>query len=332
MVLTAHGLTLALRDTPFGPLVAPQTGELRPLELILNQAATGDFPELADALARGTEAGTPYYLIRRPDPRDDVAAARERWRERTGGELGDDAYVLAVDFYDERPMIPRAVLRDLLDELRRRRADAPKPPGPWLFRPDPMADEPAPGEGEWLRQLEREAAELDALDAVAAAPVATAEAIVTTLVQRRNLLVELDAAGILIDGFAEQKAAWLDRWGLVVLATYARAAEALHRYFRSAERRQYVPGAGPERILGATVSIDWFRRRQPAPVGVTPFAWCAHAERELRDAGTLDGGIGGIFSRVGSEWWLVHWRRDDGKTPAVASAARERPTPNGPLG
>ncbi len=300
MVLRHGPVALPLVPTPMGPRVAPGRGPEAPLGWVLNRAAAGRL-DLRGALARGEDLFEADAVVRRPGPGDDLQALATWWRLIGGGPLGDDACVLS--FTGEALALPRSTLAGLLDELVRLRAAAPKPPGPWLFRArDPQWHAPAQGEDAALRPLEARAAAFDVPDASEAG--------------RPALLRDLEAHGLLADAFLPEKAEWLDRWGMPVLAGYARAAADMHRYLRSDGRKRHVPSAGPQPILGAPVSIDWFRRPEVAE-GFDRDDWLGWCERALRDAPGTEGPAGELFTHAGPMGRHVLWRRDDGVTPAI---------------
>jgi hypothetical protein len=114
--IEAGGISLPLESTPEGVL-ATMTGDGRDsIAWALNAAVTEWLPDLRSALARGDEVvKDPIVLIRDVRP-DDLAPLRERWREWTGDELGDDFYVVGSGFAPT-VAVPRPVLIRLLDQL-----------------------------------------------------------------------------------------------------------------------------------------------------------------------------------------------------------------------
>src|SRR5262245_33552307 len=100
MVLKVAGLELPLIDSPFGPALANLHGDLRALELVVNEVLSGAFPELETALERGEDARTAYYSVAHPLPGEPFEQERTCWRELTGEDAGDDVYVIGVEFYD----------------------------------------------------------------------------------------------------------------------------------------------------------------------------------------------------------------------------------------
>ena len=300
MVLSAAGMSLPLVPSPMGPLVSGEDERTEPLAWALNLGVTGSIA-LIDALRAGRPIDGPEVAIHPLD--DDRSALAAGWHELSGQELGDDPWVISIGFLRRRLAVPRAVLLELAEELARLRAAAPKPPGPWLFRADPQWHEPAPGENAALRPLEQMAARADPAE-------------------RPAFLHALERHGILADAWWDERAAWLDRWGLPALAEYARAAHDMHRYLRSAERRRHIEDARAQPILGAPVSLGWFRRPS-VPEGFERYDWLGACERALRDAPSAEGPEGEVFARVGDAWCRIGWRRDDGQTPAIVETSLE---------
>jgi hypothetical protein len=302
MVLSAAGISLPLVPSPMGPRVSKDDERTEPLAWALNLGATGSIP-LTESLRAWRPIAGPEVAIYPMEDDDDRSALAAAWRELSGQELGDDPWVISFGFLSRRLAVPRSVLLELAVELARLRAEAPKPPGPWLFRANPQWHEPAPGEDAALRPLEQIAARTDASG-------------------RPTILRALERHGIFADAWWDERAAWLDRWALPTLAEYARAARDMHRYLRSDERRRHVEEAGPQPILGAPVSIDWFRHPS-VPKGYERYDWLGACERALRDAPSTEGAQGEVFIQVGNTWCRIGWRRDDGQTPAIVETSLE---------
>ncbi len=310
-----------------GPLLSTAGGPAEPLAWLVNQAATGVMPDMAQLLARGESVYLPQIYARRPRPEDNLAAARLFWHALTGRELGDDLYVIGVDFIDDELVVPRSTLRAVLDRLTELRRQAPKPEGPWLFRRDPLWNEPAACEDEALRELEVRASELDQLEAARESGAAGGDALevaAEVAVKRQFLLRDLEAAGLLADAFAPVKLHYLRLWSLPVLAGYTASAEQLHRYLRGAERRGLLPEERHNSPLDAWVSLDWFRRGQAPPAESAHFYRLALCERALREAPPVEGYSGEVFTRLGGELVRLEWRRDNGVMPALLRAAQMR--------
>jgi hypothetical protein len=301
-VLRAGGVALPLEQTSDGPIVSTSADpELAPLAWVLNAAATRTLPHLRDAVAAGEDAVVQGLYATRPDPHEDHAAAAAVWRRLSGRDPGDDAYTVGTTFSGPGLLVPRDALLEMLDALERARAGGGA----------------STAGAEELDELERRAAELDA----APAP-RTAQEAGTQSGARRFLLLALDHAGVL----GERPPGGLDERPL--LAGYRDAAVELRGYLASEDRRALVAGAPPSRVLGAPVSLDWFRRPSPRPNPLErPFRWLAAGEAALR-AAQLDerSGAGEVFVRRGPDWWIFEWRRDDGMTPALVRARPAAPS------
>ena len=87
----------------------------------------------------------------------------------------------------------------------------------------------------------------------------TDEAVAQEHAERRSLLTALDANGFFDGAGREPDARRLDERGLAVLAAYRRGALELLAYLDSPERRERLPGGAAGPVLGAPVSVDWFR-------------------------------------------------------------------------
>jgi hypothetical protein len=294
-VLRAGGIALPLEQTSDGPIVSTSADpDLAPLAWVLNAAATRRLPNLRDAVAAGEDAVVQGLYATRPDPHEDHAPAAAVWRRLSGRDPGDDAYTVGTTFSGPGLLVPRDALLEMLDALERARTQGGAPAGP-----------------EELDELERRAAELDA-----APPPRTAEDAGTQSGTRRFLLLALDHAGVL----GERPPEGLDERPL--LAGYRDAAAELRRYLASEDRRSMVAGAPASGVVGAVVSLDWFRHPSPRPNPLErPFRWLAAGEAAL-GAAQLDehSGTGEVFVRRGEDWWAFDWRRDDGVTPALFRA------------
>lgn len=288
-VLNAGGVQLPLEQAADGPMVSTRADpDVEPLAWVLNAAVTGMLPGLREAMAAGEDEVVQGLFAARPDPLENHEAAAAAWRRLSGREPGDDAYVVGTTFSDRSVLVPRAALLELLDALERLRS----------------GEDGGVPHGE-LDELERRAAELDG----AADPAAESA-------KRRFLLLALDQAGVL----GERPPAGVGERPLV--AGYRDAAAELRRYLASEERRSLVAEPPPPGVLGAWVSLDWFRHPSPRPNPLErPFHWLASGEAALR-AAQLDerSGAGEVFVRRGLDWWIFDWRRDDGVTPTLVRA------------
>jgi hypothetical protein len=200
-------------------------------------------------------------------------------------------------------LLPRAAFLAALERMLDLRAQAMEhtvePAAPEAVT---AADAPAGGEGraEILAALERRAAELDAMTAQ---PEAAA--------RRRVLLRELDVAGLMSDEDVSAELA-----AFPTLLGYHAAARALLAYLAGEARYEVLPGALPTGVLGAPVSLDFFRGR-PAPEP----EWTALGEWLLTTAAPV-GGEGEFAAQSAGQWYEVHWRADDGVTPALLELRR----------
>ncbi len=105
-----------------------------------------------------------------------------------------------------------------------------------------------------------------------------------------------------------------------MLLGYYDAALKLLEYFSSADRRRYIPDAVPESILGARVSVDWYRISHDPPEGFLPKQWLGYCESIFISAKNTEGGEGDVFVHHGELRYQLYWRKDDGITPALVSA------------
>jgi hypothetical protein len=185
---------------------------------------------------------------------------------------------------------------------------------PRLFVAGSTALQPVPGEDELLANLEARAAELDAM-----ARARTPSSVADESARRRVLLLDLEGYGLLEPSNATRKLTWLGRWSLPLLADYRRAAELLRRYLDSPERARRVNATGAPSLVGAPVSLDWFRLRHDDPGDEASFARLAELEAAARPA-TLVGGEGDLFVPLDGRMYKVHWRMDDGSHAALVSA------------
>jgi hypothetical protein len=196
---------------------------------------------------------------------------------------------------------------DLAEESIRQRVGDP----PWLFVRPAKAPRPSEIERNGLVELEAAARALDAMDGEGDGDDGGDAA-----AGRRVFLVDLDAAGLLDDELADEKRAWLHHWQLPGLAGYLEAALQAWRYYRSPERAEATDGEpAPESLLGATISLDWFRLHDHTPLRWTKHAWIASIEAcWIRDfgAGEDQPAAGSWFSSSGGTRAEVHFRSDDG--------------------
>ncbi|MCG8419054.1 MAG: hypothetical protein MJE77_14050 [Proteobacteria bacterium] len=320
-----QGLRMLLEKTPTGPILSLADQWLEPLSWVVNSAVTGGIAAgLADALERGDDLFTEGLYAARPEPDDEafIEDGKKRWREWTGQDAGEDIYVVGTTFSDNAVVIPRLALMEIVTKLKVLHQQAPVRPVPWLFCANPIHPDPGDGEEEILRDLEKRAAELDALVREAAqTDTQNEETRAAISAKRRFLLLDLAAAGLLHEAHETDKRLWLTTWQLPVLLDYFEAALKLRSYFASVDRRAYIENVGVESILGARVSIDWFRLPHPVPEGFRPEQWLGACESFFMHADDLQGGEGEIFVHQNNLYVCLYWRMDDGITPALVSAA-----------
>lgn len=176
----------------------------------------------------------------------------------------------------------------------------------------------APGRAKVLRALELRAAELDAMTATAR----TVEERAAETARRRVLLIELETAGLLDRAHRAGSREELRRLSLPVLLGYHDAAGQLLDYLAGEVRRKAIEDATPRAVRGAPVSLDWFRQRasQPPPEHDLD-EWTALGEWLLAGF-AVEGQEGEFGSQLGSYWYRVVWRADDGYTPALLDLER----------
>jgi hypothetical protein len=319
--VTVDGLTLPLEASPDGIRIGDPGPPLEVIAGFVNAALSGWIPALREKFERGEDAIREPIVAMRVSP-DDVGEAVERWRSATGTEPGEDIYLVGNGFAPNLA-VPRTVLIELLERLGQLQLDhGGSPPGPdaaSLFSEDPEgAPDPGPGARTYLEELEHRAEALDAIAGSAPSSERGAE----SHAQRRVLLASLDASGLLSDEMFEDKRLWLETWGLGNLLAYLESARQLIAYMRSAERRERLPEAEPQPVLGAPISVDWFRLGSAAHEGLSPFEWLAYCEYVFRDKQLARGSEGEFRIRAGGPWYRFVWRKDDGVTPALVSVTR----------
>jgi hypothetical protein len=329
--LTVAGISLVLIPTSEGPqLNVKQHPDIEPLARVVNAAATGTFSALAESLERGEDAGNQALYAVRPDPSDDVTEESNRWRELTGSDPGEDSYLVGTTFTRSAILVPRKALQEMISALQALRqqgtvvspatqANAQSEPDDnnsssdaQLPQPtlDPQVDEIL------LQELEERAVTLDALEQ----GEQTQEVAATISAKRRFLLLELNEAGLFEASKAPDRRSQLEQLQLPNLLAYHTAAMELLSYLGSTERKRLFPNSGSDSVIGASVSIDWFRLHEPTPEEYQPYDWLAFCESILRKGDNGVAGSGEIFSRIGQKWYGLYWRRDDGVTPALVSA------------
>jgi hypothetical protein len=302
--LEVSGLELPIVDTSLGPRISPE-GELAGLAIVVNAFLNGALPQLWDGVIRHEEVSVADVHANPLPTAADPVASLEPWRRLSRSGVTEEPVVVGTA--DEEFVLPRAALIDILDRMEQLNAGASKqasdPPGEVLARA--VANRPgAPGRAEELRRLETRARQLDAMTDPA-----------ESAARRRTLLIELDGAGLLSG--RPEVADELNELGLATLLAYHHAARALLDYLTSPERREGVPDALAEPVLGARVSLDFFRDGPRVPPGRSRHGWTALGEA-LLVAASPDPTVEGMFySQWDGRWYEVRWRRDDGNTRAL---------------
>lgn len=323
MVLDVGGVRLGLATTPGGPELDLDEPWLESMQWIVNLAIRRGGQELADALRKGHRVTDQEMFVEPEVPESEIASAVPRWRAVSGRDLRAEGplVLLRTGFVPLATVVPRDWLADVIQALVAARASEAVDP-PWLFRRPAVAEYPHdPGDQQAVEQLELRLRRLD--EAVARLADAEREP-ADLLAERRALLVDLDAHGLLSEEHAVYKRRWLATWGLAQLAAYYAAALELLGYLRSDERRRYNPAAGDEPVIGAPVSVDLFRSGLFAPDGVDRLAWASWGEHLLHES-DVEGEQGEILHHDQDGWVTVLWRCDAPGAPAVLSVALAGP-------
>jgi hypothetical protein len=287
------GLDVPISPTSKGPRVADHVAEVEPLAWWINHALEGSVTDFRESLERG-RALQHGSLRAVPD--------------------GEGRYHLSGGFFTATMTLPAATILEVYATLAAQQI-APPPrvvPPPTEAdppRPPPVRLPPRPDLPRSWTDLETRAAELDQL----VTRDRTLDHLVEESAKRRFLLLDLADEGVFNRDFEPPD-------GLPTIAAYAAAARQLGHYLESEERARFNVEAPPTEMLGAPVSLDWYRvPGPPGPDHLSPLEWLAFLENILRRNDVL-GGHGSIMVRAGG-WWSLHWRTDDGVHPAVVSAA-----------
>jgi len=317
--IVVGGLHVPLEQTPFGPrVVSDGDDDLEVLRWLVNSALYGDIRGLADSIERGESRSDGTAYARPAQRSDDIAAAKIDWEERTGHELGNDVYAVGVQWRGRNVYLPRPVLVGLIRQLEAMAVAAPKPPGPWLFALNAIHYDPDPSEEATVRALEAHAAQFDRL----ASTRGDLEHEATIAAKRRFLLAELEQYGMLTGPMGHHRARWLELWHFPTLLGYQRAAISIGEYWSSQARRIRIgPPPVVASVLGANVSVDWFRFPVPTPPEWTGDDWLAFCERSLIDTPEGPGQDGELFVHQNGRRFTIVWRRDDAVHPAVVRAS-----------
>jgi hypothetical protein len=138
--LVAGGLIIPVANSTHGLFLdVDSDGWLAPLAWLSSQWIQAQLTELLPCIERGDDfRGGGVSATRPAEARPELRAL---WRERTGGEVGDDAVIVHADAVPQSLLLPRHALVAILRDLERRRRDAPpfewKPPPATLFSMPP---------------------------------------------------------------------------------------------------------------------------------------------------------------------------------------------------
>lgn len=242
-----NNFSVPLTYLPAGPVLAIQKEFLDPVAWVLNPAVTGEEPELLERVIRGEDVVMEMRYAVRPTPEDDdLHELKAQWRELAGEEAGEDVYILGTGFTTHEVLLPRQYLIEIIQRLKKLRAEFPEPPFPWLFRLKPYYPIPTEGEKELVQKLEERA-------------VARGQPHEQTSAgNEEGLLGDLEAAGIFNSAYSEKKEYWLAVWECPTLLTYHKDAMRFLKHFREYLRPPVAEGVPPELMLGASISIGRF--------------------------------------------------------------------------
>jgi hypothetical protein len=304
--------------------------------LIVTCVSQQRFAHLVGPLERGEEIFTQgWSIVRADDPLEDYTEARENWQKLTNSEPGEDSYLVSTSFLRKQIIVPRQALLEIIYALKTLRQQ-----GTSADKPEEQADQKGlrdrnnnpeithnrlrkglerdsiPVDDDFLRHIEERAAALMALEQ----GEQTLETAATASAKRQFLLVELEDAGLLSESRFEQLHQQLIQLQLPMLIAYHQAAMELHTYFRSPQRKRYLPDAKPESILHGLISLDWFRLQVPTPEPYHPYEWLGWCESILVKKNNLAGGVGDVYIHQGKLRCWLRWRKDNGITPMLLSA------------
>ncbi len=291
--LTLGRLALPLVPGEGGPVLAGTPPAPTALGAVVNAHVTGAaLPDLDEVLRTGRRASTsPALTVARPYPEDDLEALRADWEALTGLPAGDDVYVLKASWDKRRFLVPRRELLSLIEQLREIRKGGAAP-----ARTAPPID---------LEMLEAKAAEADRKQEGQGGLV-------------QAVLALLAGHGLFDVDRLEENRRMVE--GYPTLEGYLDAARELVAYYRSPERADYIQPLDDPPIVGGPVSIDWFRKRVPAPEGSPPLSWLAFCEWLLRTANITPDRGNELYSRIQGETYYLRFRREDGLHPALTWA------------
>ncbi|MGB0386988.1 MAG: hypothetical protein ACPGWR_19405 [Ardenticatenaceae bacterium] len=280
MVLKVNNLSLPLQYTPTGPFLLIKDRFLEPIQWVINSAVSDEAPQIADLVARGEDVSFLMGHAIRPTPEDDdLDELRALWRELTGSDPGEDVYILGTGFTYHEVVMPRQTLLEIIQTLKKLRAEFPEPPpAPWLFQRIPFDLGVEDGEKELVCELEERAAIFKRL----LEQEQTALAVIPS-----ELLRDFSAAGLFSEAYFKRKKILLELWSCPTLLTYHKAAIAFLNHFRS-QLEQVIPpvtpGAPPLPVLSASIWVDELEVayaqegvRQAKEKGNLAFFPCSHA-------------------------------------------------------
>ena len=254
--IKVNNLSLPLTYLPTGPVLSIQKGFFDPIAWIINPAVTGEEPQLAEKLAQGQDVIIEMrYAVRPTAEDDDLDEAKAQWRELTGSDPGEDVYILGTGFTTHEVVLPRQTLLEIIQTLKKLRAEFPEPPFPWLFRLKPYYPIPTEGEKELVQKLEERAVAFKKPPPQEQTRQAEPE---ISTGRQEALLADLEAAGVFSSAYSEKKQHWLQVWHCPTLLTYHKDAMRFLNHFRNHLRPPVAEGVPPEFMLGASISISGF--------------------------------------------------------------------------
>ena len=98
------------------------------------------------------------------------------------------------------------------------------------------------------------------------------------------------------------------------LINYYDAALQLLDYYQSPQRQKCFGETPPPSIESGRISLDWFRVPVHIPEKMHPYDWLAYCEEVFRKNHASEGDKAQSLIHLGSQWFILCWRKDDGKT------------------
>lgn len=328
--LTVEGLAFPLVGENGDTILADDVAAVSPLVRLVNAAVSGTLgaPEggatigqgLEERLARsepvaGTDLlGAPVQARFVPDTAiASMVGEARRWSTFAGSPVLTNTYLVSTG--SDAVLVPRPVLVQLIARLDQLRSGptAPLAPAPELPPDDLYAafgiggssTEPTRLDRDLAVYLEEQAVIVDALELADTLP-----SLASAKIKRILLLDTLESLGLL-SGPDETARVLLDTSRAGRVLGYVAAADELRAYLRSRTRRQLIPEPRSMAVIGAPVSLDWFRLAASTPAGVDPDLWLAHWERVV-----AGGDLSGTFGDDGRRY-AVAVRDEGGPLPAV---------------